>query len=163
MAIKSDLHLIATSVSNGHKMLIAIDPDVEKSGVSILRNGELSLHSLTFFELFDLLKLYDIMQIDMIYIEASWLLNKTSFVRSKGKGFSEKTGADIGANRETGKKIVEMCEYLKIPYTEVRPLKKIWKGPHGKITHEEFNKQAKTSFKRTNQEERDAGLILITR
>ena len=143
-------------------MTVAIDPDIDKNGVATLVDEKLSLASLRFFELFDFLSEHK-SHVTMVYVEASWLLNKTSFRYSKGKGMSEKIGSDVGGNRETGKKICEMCEYLKIPFTEVKPLKKIWKGPDRKITHAEFNKQARTSFKRTNQEERDAGLILITR
>lgn len=99
----------------------------------------------------------------MVYIEAGWLNKKSNFRHVKGAGMNANIGKKVGANHEIGKKLVEMCEYLGIPCTEVRPLRKIWKGPDGKITHEEFNKQAKTNFKRTNQEERDAGLILLTR
>jgi len=144
-------------------MVIAIDPDVNKSGVAVLDCGKLSLYSLRFFELFDLLKFYVPGHVSMIYIEAGWLNEKSNFRVMKGSGVNARIGAKVGANHETGKKIVEMCVYLGIPFTEVKPLKKIWKGPDGKITHEEFNKQAKTIFKKTNQEERDAGLILITR
>ena len=72
----------------------------------------------------------------------------------------------MGANHETGRKIVEMCEHKEYSVSLVKPLEKRWKGPRGKITHAELESVLKgrkltLNKKRTNQDERDSILIAI--
>lgn len=60
---------------------------------------------------------------------------------------------------ETGRKIVEMLEHSGIEVVEQHPLRKIWQGKDGKITHEEMTMVCGWDKKRSNQEERDAMLL----
>jgi hypothetical protein len=139
------------------KIFIGIDPDTDKNGVAIWYKQlkKLELSNLRFFELFSLLSelktKYDI----CVIVDAGWL-NKSNFhAIGTNKGINAKIGERVGANHETGKKIVEMCEYLCIQNALHKPTKT-------KAKAAEF--AALTGFKgRTNQEVRDAGLLVFGR
>ena len=140
------------------KYIIGIDPDCKKSGVAIYKDKKLELKTLSFFELYDFLIEYKY-SVKKVIIEGGHLNKKSNFhVNNKGVGVAARIGSNTGANHETGKKIAEMCEYLKIDYKVIKPLRKVWKK--GKISHIEFNKLTGHNFKRTNQEERDASLLV---
>ena len=145
---------------------IGIDPDVKKSGIAIITDNKvLTALSLNFFELYEYLKICS-ENVDVIKIEASWLISYNFTAHSGTLPQRLKIANHTGANHEVGRKIVEMCEYLQIKYKLIRPLKKIWKGPNKKITHAELVniwQIKKLGFvkKQTNQEERDAILLLM--
>lgn len=148
-------------------LIIGIDPDVDKSGVCEWNKGkkELRLQTLTFFQLFEYLSL-NRLEIDLVKIESGWKNANQKFRPAKNIATAGRMGANVGANLETGKKIVEMCKHLGLPYREVKPFKKFWKGLDGKITHDEL--QAQLRFRglpeiigRTNQEQRDSALICL--
>ena len=86
----------------------------------------------------------------------NWHLNRNEFI-SKAKAAS--IGYDSGRNHETGRAIIEFCRYMDIDVIPQLPLKKCWKGPSKKITHEEIIKITQWDKKRSNQEMRDALLI----
>lgn len=145
------------------KILIGIDPDVDKSGVAYIGiNKEMQLNNMTFFELFDYLayakKVSETMLITAnvpikVYIEAGWL-NKTNW-HTSGKmntATVAQIGARTGANHEVGRKIAEMCEYLKIDYELVRPTQ-------SKVDAVYFKQLTKYQG-RTNQEQRDAAMLI---
>lgn len=139
------------------KILIGIDPDVDKSGVAIIHPVlGVFLFNITFFELFNRLKLliespepYDI----IIYVECGFL-NKSNWHRiSNGNSnLNSKIGERTGANFETAKKICEMCEYLGLEYVKVKPTK-------SKVNAETFKKFTGIET-RTNQEVRDAFMLI---
>lgn len=136
------------------KILIGIDPDVDKSGVAIMESGKLTLKNLTMFELFDELTFIKSLDVNVkIYIEAGWL-NKTNWHTSGKMNIATvaQIGARTGANHETGRKIAEMCEYLKIDYELVRPTQSKVKAI--------FFKQLTKYQGRTNQEQRDAAMLI---
>ena len=147
--------------------IIGIDPDTKESGIAIYDKTakELEVRSLSFFNLLDYLR-DNSADIELVKIEGGWLNKKSNFRFTKSKGIGENIAKKVGSNHETGKKIVEMCEYLKINHSIVKPLRKIWKGAEGKITDAELRQQlsrlqitlAKT---RTNQETRDSVLICL--
>ena len=145
---------------------IGIDPDVKKSGVAIIsHNKVLSVLSLNFFELYEYLEISS-QDIELIKIEASWLISTNFTAHSGTLAQRLKIANHIGANHEVGRKIMQMCDYLQIKYKLIKPLKKIWKGPNKKITHAELLniwQVKKLGFvkKQTNQEERDAILLLM--
>jgi hypothetical protein len=139
-------------------MIMGIDPDVNKSGVAIKEDGKYVLYSLSFWDLFEFLSQA---RPHKVIIEGGWLNEKSNFRAGKGNNVSARIGKNVGSNHEVGRKIVEMCNYLRLDYDIVRPLQKIWKGRDGKITHEEMVKHFKLNIKRSNQEERDALLLII--
>ncbi len=139
------------------KILIGIDPDVDKSGVAFLNGNHLELNNLTFFELFDYLRDYkNEFKNLIIYIECGFLNGGNRHLKLAGShSLNSKIGERIGANHETAKKIIEMCEYLRITYFKVKPTRT-------KSTNE-FFKQV-TGYKgQTNQEQRDAFFLIFGR
>lgn len=152
--------------------IVGIDPDREKSGVALLDTASLkflSLQTLPFPELLEFL-MYQRDYTDRVskkslcvVVEAGWLNLKSNFHGYYGNR-GEKIAKDVGANHETGKKIIEMCRHWGIEVVEKRPLSlqfhgfNLWKGKDGKITHEEFVELTGWT-KQTNQEKRDAALL----
>ena len=147
--------------------IIAIDPDKEKSGVAFLKpkTRQLEVSNLTFPMLLDYLQHAkkvqgETMESLIVVVEAGWIVRKSNFHEAQGHR-AEKIAKDVGANHETGRKIIEMCEHYGIEVTPHAPLVKCWKGKDRKITHDEL-----ASFTgimgRTNQDARDAGLLAWT-
>lgn len=144
--------------------VIAIDPDKEKSGVAFLKpqTRQLELANLAFPDLLDYLQSCRTKQLEsgeslIVVVEAGWMVNKSNYHEAQGHR-AEKIAKDVGANHETGRKILEMCNHYGIESVGHYPLRKCWKGKDRKITHEEL-----ASFTgitgRTNQETRDAALL----
>ena len=138
--------------------VIGIDPDKVKSGVAWLKPStrQLELSNLSFPLLLEYLqfakrKSEELNESLVVVVEAGWMN------AAQGKQ-AEKIAKDVGANHETGRKIIEMCEHYGINVVAKAPLAKCWKGKDKKITHEEL-----ASFTgimgRTNQDARDAALL----
>jgi len=146
-------------------IFIGIDPDTEKSGIAYWDNvnKEFFVDSVSFFDLLEWLReLSKIKKIDLVKIEAGWLNKKTNWHKgyyNKSKNImvkhnesvNEKISKSTGANHETGKKILEMCNYLGIKTELVIPRK-------SKTTTAFFHKL--TGVKRSNQDQRDAGMLV---
>ena len=144
--------------------VIGIDPDKVKSGVAWLKPStkQLELSNLSFPLLLEYLqyckrKSEELNESLVVVVEAGWLNAKSCFHAAQGKQ-AEKIAKDVGANHETGRKIIEMCEHYGINVVAKAPLAKCWKGKDKKITHDEL-----ASFTgimgRTNQDARDAALL----
>ena len=144
--------------------IIAIDPDKEKSGVAFLKpkTRQLEVSNLTFPMLLDYLQHTkkvqgETMESLIVVVEAGWIVKKSNFHEAQGHR-AEKIAKDVGANHETGRKIIEMCKHYGIEVVQHPPLVKCWKGKDRKITQEEL-----ASFTgltgRTNQDGRDAALL----
>lgn len=146
--------------------IIAIDPDVEKSGVAYLKTStrQLEVASLTFPQVIDYLqhakKVRDETNETLIVlVEAGWLIKSNWHLkRYDNARVASAKGNSAGRNHETGRKIVEMCKHYGIEVLEHFPLKKRWKGTDGKITHEELAYFTGLTG-RTNQDARDAALL----
>lgn len=137
------------------KILIGIDPDVTKSGVAFLSGNKLELQNLTFFELYEMLKFYKEKEVKpTVYVECGYL-NKSNWHKKTGSSaaLNAKIGEKTGANFETAKKIVEMCEYLNLPYQKIQPRR-------SKIDNDYFKKITGYTG-RTNQEQRDAFMLIF--
>ena len=147
-----------------YENIIAIDPDKDKSGVAFLKptTRQLEVTNLAFPLLLDYLKHAQSIQTEtretlVVVVEAGWMVRKSNFHDAQGHR-AEKIAKDVGANHETGRKIIEMCKHYGIEVVQHAPLVKCWKGKDRKITHEEL-----ASFTglmgRTNQDARDAALL----
>lgn len=146
--------------------IIAIDPDVEQSGVAYLKPStrQLEVSNLAFPLLLDYLQrakeIRDKNKESLIVVvEAGWITQANWHLkRGDNARVASAKGNSAGRNHETGRKIVEMCKHYGIEVLEHFPLRKCWKGKDGKITHEEL-----ASFTglmgRTNQDARDAALL----
>ena len=136
------------------KLFIGIDPDVEKSGVAFKNGNLIELSNLTFFQLYDYLSFYKERELKpIVYIECGYL-NKSNWHKKSNSNASvnSKIGERTGANFETAKKIVEMCDYLSLYYVKIKPTKS--------KTDSKLFKKITGIDKRTNQEQRDAYMLI---
>lgn len=148
-----------------YDIIIAIDPDVEQSGVARLDVTQRKswADTLPFPMLIEYIRqVYktNLGKSVAVVVEASW--HKTHnwhLNRRDTLGIAARKGYDEGRNHEAGRKIIEMLNYYGIEVIEKEPLRKIWKGPDGKITHTEITAITGWEKKRSNQEERDAMLL----
>jgi predicted RNase H-related nuclease YkuK (DUF458 family) len=138
------------------KVLIGIDPDVDKSGVAFKLNDEIILMNLKFFRLFDRLK--ELIELRgneniVVYVECGYL-NASNWHKkvNQSASINAKIGELTGANFETAKKICEMLEYLQITHHKIKPTK-------SKVNAKLFA-QITGIVKTTNQEQRDAYMLI---
>lgn len=151
------------------KIIVAIDPDVEKNGVATVfpEIRELQVQTLPFAQTMDyLLELSNRYEAEgkpfKVIIEAGWQYRTNwhlDWRDSKEKAAAK--GNNAGRNEQVSRLLGEMCEHWKIPYEFVKPLKKIWQGRDRKITAEELEQVTGKKI-RTNQEGRDAALLAWT-
>lgn len=145
-------------------IIIAIDPDVERSGVATLAINErkLGTFSLTFPELMDAFQLF-LPDKTLVVVEAGWLNKPNWHLTAKDSArIAAAKGNSTGRNHETGRKIVEMARHYGLHVEEAKPLRKCWRGRDGKITHEELIQFIPGLPKRTTQDIRDAALLAWT-
>lgn len=153
--------------------IIAIDPDTQKSGIAHYhpQTKQIETAQLTFPQLIDYLtyahaQAQEQKQKIKVVVEAGWLNAKSNFHGGKG-AVAQRIAKNVGANHETGKKIIEIAQHIGLPTIPQRPLRKIWKGTNKKITHQELTQLMKTRklpplpTTRTNQDQRDAILICL--
>lgn len=135
------------------KLIIGIDPDLDKSGVAIWASDKTFV--LACLNLPELVELFTANKnvIEKVVIEAGWLIKKSNFhARQNQSVFSRESAArNVGENHATGKHIECFARAIGL---NVQLLK-----PQGKKTHEEFVRI--TSYEgRTNPEKRDAGMLV---
>ena len=147
-----------------HDIIIAIDPDVDQSGVARLdvTKRKSWADTLPFPMLVEYVRTVHRQNAGKVtvVVEASW--HKTHnwhLKRGDTLGIAAKKGYNEGRNHEAGRKIIEMLNYYGIEVIEKEPLRKIWQGPDRKITHTEITVITGWDKKRSNQEERDAMLL----
>ena len=151
-------------------LIIAIDPDVDHSGVAVLDVAEkkVKTYSMTFPNLIDTLQhCWDVIVNDgksiIVAVEAGWLNQAHWHLTAKDSArIAAKKGNAAGRNHETGRKIVEMARHYGLEVDEVKPLRKCWRGKDGKITHEELSQFVPGLPARTSQDVRDAALLAWT-
>lgn len=142
-----------------YMILIGIDPDVEKNGFALIHNKDYELANLTFFELYDKLQT---LKNDFgnesikVFVECGFL-NKSNWhkIKKGSASINANIGNRTGRNQEVAHKIVEMCEYLNLTHFKVKPTTK-------KRDNKDFALITGIK-KRTNQEQRDAMLLIFGR
>lgn len=147
--------------------IIAIDPDVTKSGVAVIdiHHRTVNTYSMTFPDLMEYVETMPFNNTVRLVVEAGWL-NKPNWHAAVSLAQAANIGMRIGRNHETGRKMVEMFERMGFSVSLIKPLNKRGSGTSGKVTHSELEKVLKSrkiafSKKRTNQDERDSILIAI--
>lgn len=146
------------------KMIIGIDPDIDKSGVCVLDpNGRQVQATVASFP--DLVGYFakQSKQSDIdttVVVEAAWMHNKTNWHMNPkdSKRVAAAKGYSVGQNHQTGKLICEMARAYGLKVVEHIPLVKCWKGKDRKITDAEIKAFIPIQG-RTNQESRDAALL----
>ena len=168
----------------GRGYVIAIDPDIDKNGVAFIdkESRKAEIASLSFPETLEWVKTkYETFKkyaqlvggaTFMVHVEAGWLNKGNWHVEESPSGkmspsaYAAAVGTKTGACNAVSMKLLECFEYYGVPARPVRPLRKCWKGPNRKITHEELVREmmvyrVKFPYKRTNPETRDAALIAL--
>ena len=149
--------------------IIGIDPDTDKSGVARLRvaGREMETVSLSFPELLDYLQRMRQRELMegakvLVVVEDSWRITHIWKAQRGGnvRGIEKmlKIAENVGRCHAVGMNIVECARHYGLEVKEQMPLKKIWKGKDGKITHEEISAFIHMGA-RSNQETRDAALL----
>lgn len=133
-------------------MCIGIDPDIDKSGFAIWKDNELFLYCMEFAKIQEFL-LDNKDKIRKVVISAGWL-NKTNFHAKSNfnKSVNSIIGERVGANHQVGKLIAQYCKHYNIVCELSKPRAK-------KLNAETFKNITKVE-KRTNQEQRDAGILV---
>lgn len=121
-----------TELNSNDLYRIGIDPDTTASGVAIFNSRTNQYEAYCrkkFFELFDLFdNLVKYGYNFEVVIEAGWK-NPSMMHNIKGyatRNKSAKIGANVGANHETGRKIVEMCQYFGFEPWLLTPTSSKW-------------------------------------
>lgn len=164
-----------------HPLLIGIDPDTQASGWACLDLSTRTLHLET-IPFFDIVRLLDEWksEVEEKYLDeeysyrfvledvwstsANWHLS-----RLDSRQVIAKKGYSVGRCAMLGELLRDCITDHGFPLICQHPLAKIWGGRDRKITHESFVIQCKIHritlddkhLKRTNQEERDAGLLAM--
>mgnify|MGYP001164605831 CR=1 FL=1 len=150
------LSCFTSGLENGH-LIIGIDPDCELNGYAEwdIKQKRLTVSKQSFFQIFDILHSSK-NDIALVRIEAGWHNKKSNFHSnsSQSKSVGENIAKKVGSNHETGRKLVEMCQYLDIQVEEVKPLGT--KSVDAKL----FKKMTGIAI-RTNQDMRDAGMLVF--
>ena len=139
-------------------LCIGIDPDVTKSGFAVwhkpLKRFS-SIEALTLPEMLD--KLHSLRDnIALVVVEAGYL-NKGNRHTFKGQSVAaaEKTGENVGRNHQRGMDIVEILEWMKIPYRLQKPITpNKWKDDAA------YFKTITGWRGKTNPEKRDAAMLV---
>lgn len=154
-------------IDDNELLIIGIDADVEKNGVTIYNRKlkVIEIQSLSFFEIFELLITAQD-KIGTVKIECSYLIKKSNWHNNKSVGIASRIGKNVGQNHQVSRLLVQMCQYLKINYKEVKPLPLRWgKTGNKKISHKELENVLKQMEikcpKSTNQDSRDSVLICL--
>ena len=129
-------------------------------------NSQMLTGSYLFAELIDHIRSWTINLTIIVVVEAGWKNPSNWHLGNCNKRQAAAIGNAVGRNHETGRKIVEMLRYYGIEVIEQPPYIKTWRGKDRKITHAEVvelldNNGIRYTFKRTNQEERDAILLAL--
>lgn len=135
-------------------MIIGIDPDLDKSGIAILRDNSLELNNLCFVDTINLfIDFKD--DIKKVVIEGGWLNKKSNFHKFVGSPVAgERIAKNVGENHATGKLLVQVAESLGLKVLVTKPSKKT-----AKKDAKEFNRI--TGWQgTTNQEVRDAAMLI---
>lgn len=149
------------------RLIIGIDPDIDKSGFCLL-DPKTKFVSVMVYDFPSLMRFFqkqaECKEIEtIVVVEASWMHNKTNWHLSPmdSKRIIAAKGYSVGQNHQTGKLICEMARAYGLKVVEHIPLVKCWKGKDRKITDAEI-KAFMPIQGRTNQESRDAALLAWT-
>ncbi|MBR4552877.1 MAG: hypothetical protein IKO20_04055 [Bacteroidaceae bacterium] len=156
-------------------LIIAIDPDVDKSGIAILNvpTREIKLLSLNFPEtiefLFEQIAAHEPHEPLAVCIEAGWLNDSNFHLKPYySLKYAARLGCNVGRNEQISRCLIEYSKWLAdkqntplITVHAIRPLEKHWYGKDKKITHEELAYFVH-GLPKSNQENRDAALIAWT-
>lgn len=155
------------------KTVIGIDPDVNKSGYAVFRDGELvTATTMNFPDLYASIRGYITNTLPCnsltIVVEAGWLNTSNWHLgRIPSLARAAKIGESVGRCHQVGLCLLSLLYrdadgMDNVRIVEQKPLKKIWQGRDNKITQGELERVIGRPIKQTNQEGRDACLLAYT-
>jgi len=139
-------------------LYIGIDPDVDKSGFAVWNKPAQKFESIEALGLAEIMSFFQVMKIsiEIVVIEAGYM-NKGNRHTFKGQTVSAaaKTGENVGRNHQRGMDIVEILEWMKIPYRLQKPITpNKWKDDAA------YFKTITGWHGKTNPEKRDAAMLV---
>ena len=137
---------------------IGIDPDVDKSGFAVWNKPAQKFESIEALGLAEIMSFFQVMKIsiEIVVIEAGYM-NKGNRHTFKGQSVAAaaKTGENVGRNHQRGMDIVEILEWMKIPYRLQKPITpNKWKDDAA------YFKTITGWHGKTNPEKRDAAMLV---
>lgn len=163
-----------------HSSCIGIDPDSSKSGVAVVSvykerddegyDASIYMFTAEFHDLIQFLRQNDAGDC-LVAIEKCWATTANWHLpKACTSNMAAKIGLNTGKCHMVGILLEEYCKKCEVNHVLVEPLRKIW-GPYrnNKISHNELMQVLRSMHirykgqNRTNQEERDAALIALTR
>ena len=162
-------------------LLVGIDPDTKASGWAVIDLSDRTVHleTLTFMDILAILTEWrrevDDHYLDEAYsyrfvVEDIWRVAHNWHVSPRdNRQTISKKGYHIGRCSMVGQLIYEAIGAHFFPRIAQPPLRKVWRGADGKITHPELLELCEkhdlilppSKQKQTNQEERDALLLAL--
>ena len=146
--------------------VIGIDPDVEKSGFAVLdcEAREFSrVEALAFPDVVDKFAELAVMKADgkdvVVVIEDSDLSVNWHYNSRDSKAVCAAKGRSVGLCNATARHLKECAEAYGLEVVPMKPLRKIWRGTDGKISHEEAAQFMNGIPTRTSQDVRDSMLL----
>lgn len=162
-------------------ILVGIDPDTKASGWAVIDLSDRTVHleTLPFMDILALLTEWR-REVDDHYLDESysyrfvvediWTVAHNWHVSARdNRQTISKKGYHIGRCSMVGQLIYEAIGAHFFPRIAQPPLRKVWRGADGKITHPEILELCEkldlilppSKLKQTNQEERDALLLAL--
>jgi len=136
-------------------MLVAIDPDIDKSGIAVLHdNKQIEMAMLNFVDTIKFIRM-NAPIIKCVYLEAGWLNQKSSWHTAQNKSVAARIGKNVGQNHATGQLLEQSIIAEGVNVVLVKPTKT-------KLNAEQFMRLTKIKT-RTNQEMRDAAIMVFGR
>lgn len=152
-------------MENRPHYILAIDPDIEASGLALLNTHTRRFEHLAAMRFGDCVKYLDWLA-SIHGRECLVVLEDSAFTTHNWHGIGRKTpavaaamGRSVGLCHGVARSIADVCRVYGLELRLQAPLKKCWKGKDGKITHEEIAQFVTDMPGRSNQEERDAALM----
>lgn len=139
-------------------LIIGIDPDLEASGVAMVRHGEIT--SLTTMSFYDLLDFIHMNQAFAVFAVENVELNKSLYAKHNGKNqrVRERIGQNVGQVKAVARLIEQYLIRIDAAYTMIAPLKGRFKK--AKEDKEYFNRLTGWTGN-SNADKRDAALIAL--
>ena len=140
-------------------LIIGIDPDLDASGVAIVRNGQIeSLQTMNFFDLLDFIHITNSSSSKVVFAVENVELNKSLYAKhnSKNQRVRERIGQNVGQVKAVARLIEQYLIRIDAAYTMVAPLKGRFKK--AKEDKEYFNRLTGWTGN-SNADKRDAALI----
>ncbi|WP_067517871.1 hypothetical protein [Endozoicomonas ascidiicola] len=139
-------------------LIIGIDPDLEASGVALVKNGQLvDMETLNFFDLQDFITHY---KDEAVFAVENVEQNKSLYAHHNGKNqrVRERIGQNVGQVKAVARLIEQFLTRLDAPFVMVTPLKGRFK--QAKKDKDYFNRLTGWTGS-SNADKRDAALIAL--